>query len=81
MVTEVIHERYSLKNVEYGRPQLQEALKGIAKTALSPSKITKLPDLVKTIPQFVLASNITTSDMLSLGLSAKDFNPKTQLNY
>ncbi|MDR4949839.1 LCP family protein [Neobacillus cucumis] len=82
MVTEVVHERYSLKNGEYGRQQLQEeALKGIAKTALSPSKITKLPALVKTIPQFVLATNMTTSDMLSLGLSAKDFDPKTQLTY
>ncbi|MBM7652504.1 LCP family protein [Neobacillus cucumis] len=82
MVTEVVHERYSLKNGEYGRQQSQEeALKGIAKAALSPSKITKLPDLVKTIPQFVLATNMTTSDMLSLGLSAKDFDPQTQLTY
>ncbi|PGV53413.1 LCP family protein [Bacillus sp. AFS037270] len=82
MVTEVVHERYSLKNGEYGRQQLQEeALKGIAKTALSPSNITKLPDLVKTIPQFILATNMSTSDMLSLGLSAKNFDPKTQLVY
>ncbi|MED4227902.1 LCP family protein [Neobacillus cucumis] len=82
MVAEVVHERYSLKNGEYGRQQLQEeALKGIAKAALSPNKITKLPDLVKTIPQFVLATNMTTSDMLSLGLSAKDFDPQTQLTY
>ena len=82
MVTEVVHERYSLKNGEYGRQQLQEeALKGIAKTALSPSKITKLPGLVKTIPQFILASNMSTADMLSLGLSSKDFDPETQLVY
>ncbi|MBT2658549.1 LCP family protein [Bacillus sp. ISL-18] len=82
MVTEVVHERYSLKNGEYGRQQLQEeALKGIAKKALSPSNITKLPALVKTIPQFVVATNMSTTDMLSLGLSAKDFDPKTQLVY
>ena len=82
MVTEVVHERYSLKNGEYGRQQLQEeALKGIAKKALSPSNITNLPALVKTIPGFIVATNMSTSDMLSLGLSAKNFNPKTQLVY
>lgn len=82
MVAEVTHERYSLQNGEYGRQQLQEeALKGIAKKALSPSNITKLPALVKTIPDFVVATNMSTSDMLSLGLSAKNFDPKTQLVY
>lgn len=82
MVTEVVHERYSLKNGEYGRQQLQEeALKGIAKKALSPSNITKLPTLVKSIPDFILASNMSTSDMLSLGLAVKDFDPNKQLTY
>jgi polyisoprenyl-teichoic acid--peptidoglycan teichoic acid transferase len=82
MVAEVVHERYSLKNGEYGRQKLQEeALKGIAKKALSPSNINNLPSLVKSIPDFVIASNMTTSDMLSLGLSAKDFEPNTQLEY
>ncbi|MGG1678245.1 LCP family protein [Neobacillus sp. NRS-1170] len=82
MVTEVVHERYSLKNGEYGRQQLQEeALKGIAKKALSPNNITNLPSLVKSIPDFVIATNMSNSDMLSLGLAAKDFNPNTQLEY
>jgi LCP family protein required for cell wall assembly len=82
MVSEVVHERYSLADGEYGRQKLQEeALKGIAKKALSPTNITKLPSLVKSIPDFVTATNMTTSDMLSLGLAAKDFNPDTQLSY
>ncbi|MEH7335235.1 LCP family protein [Neobacillus drentensis] len=82
MVTEVVHERYSLGNGEYGRQQLQEeALKGIAKKALDPGNITKLPSLVKSIPEFILATNMSTSDMLSLGLSAKDFDPEKQLVY
>jgi len=34
-----------------------------------------------TIPDFIVATNMSTSDMLSLGLSAKNFNPKTQLVY
>ncbi|WML24572.1 LCP family protein [Neobacillus sp. OS1-33] len=82
MVAEVVHERYSLKNGEYGRQKLQEeALKGIAKKALSPSNINNLPSLVNSIPDFIIASNMTTSDMLSLGLSAKDFEPNKQLEY
>ncbi|MFB5193636.1 LCP family protein [Neobacillus sp. KR4-4] len=82
MVAEVVHERYSLKSGEYGRQKLQEeALKGIAKKALSPSNINNLPSLVKSIPNFVIASNMSTSDMLSLGLAAKDFEPNTQLEY
>lgn len=82
MVTEVVHERYSLKNGEYGRQQLQEeALKGIAKKALDPGNITKLPSLVKSIPNFIIATNMSTSDMLSLGFAAKDFDPNKQLTY
>lgn len=82
MVAEIVHERYSLKNGEFGRQKLQEeALKGIAKKALSPSNITKLPSLVKSVDKFVIATNMSTSDMLSLGLTAKDFNPDTQLTY
>ena len=82
MVAEVVHERYSLASGEYGRQKLQEeALKGIAKKALSPNHITNLPSLVKSIPDFVIATNMSTQDMLSLGLAAKDFDPKTQLEY
>jgi polyisoprenyl-teichoic acid--peptidoglycan teichoic acid transferase len=82
MVTEIVHERYSLKNGEYGRQQLQqEALKGIAKQALSSSNISKLPELVDSIPDFIIATNMSTSDMLSLGLAVKDFDPSKQLVY
>ena len=82
MVAEVVHERYSLASGEYGRQKLQEeALKGIAKKALSPNNITNLPSLVKSIPDFIIATNMSTQDMLSLGLAAKDFAPETQLEY
>ncbi|MEK5389682.1 LCP family protein [Margalitia sp. FSL K6-0131] len=75
MVTELVHERYSLKNGEYGRQQLQEAaLKGIAKSALSPSNITNLPSLANSISDFLLATNMTKSDMASLGLAVKDID-------
>ncbi|XJZ27014.1 LCP family protein [Bacillota bacterium Lsc_1132] len=82
MVTEIVHERYSLQNGEYGRQQLQEeALKGIAKKALQPSNVTKLPSLIKSIPDYVLATNMSTEDMLSLGMAVKDFDPNKQLKY
>lgn len=82
MVTEVVTERYSLKNGEYGRQQLQvEALKGIAKKALSPGQVTKLPALIKTSSEYVIATNMTTTDMISLGLAVKDIDLDKQLNY
>ncbi|MFD0767754.1 LCP family protein [Bacillus sp. CGMCC 1.60114] len=82
MVTELVHERYSLKNGEYDRQRLQEeALVGIAKKVLQPSNVTKLPEFAKQIPNFLIASNMTTSDMLSLGLAVKDFDPAKQLQY
>ena len=66
----------------YGRQQLQiEALKGVGKKALSPSNITKLPSLVKSIPDFILASNMSTQDILSLGLAVKDVNIDQQVTY
>lgn len=82
MVAEVVHERYSLEDGEYSRQRLQEeALKGIAKKVLSPSNIGKLPSLVKSVPDFVVATNMSTSDMLSFGLAVKDFDPSKQLEY
>lgn len=75
MVTELVHERHSLKNGEYGRQQLQQAtLVGIAKSALNPNKITHLPSLINSISDFLIATNMTTSDMVSLGLAVKNID-------
>lgn len=82
MVTELVHERYSLKNGEYDRQRLQEeALVGMAKAALQPSNISKLPSVIQAVPNFVIASNMSTPDMLSLGLGIKNFDPSKQLHY
>lgn len=75
MVTEVVHERYSLSNGDYGRQQLQEdALLGIVKAALMPTNITKLPALVQAFPHFLIGTNMSISDLLSLGLTVKHFH-------
>jgi len=81
MVTELVHERYSLDNGDYGRQQLQQVvLAGIAETALEPKNISKLPKLVKSVSDLLVATNMETSDMLSLGLAVKDFDPSTQIH-
>jgi polyisoprenyl-teichoic acid--peptidoglycan teichoic acid transferase len=78
MVTELVHERHSLKNGEYGRQQLQQAaLVGIAKSALNPTNVTNLPALSRSISDFLLATNMSTSDMASLGLAVKNLDIKS----
>ncbi len=82
MVLALARERHSLANGDYGRQQMQlEALKGIAKEALSPGNIPKLPSLVNSVSKYMIATNMSTSDMVSLGLAAKDIDPNKQLQY
>lgn len=82
MVLALTRERHSLANGDYGRQQEQlEALKGIAKAAVSPSNITKLPSLVNSLSKYIIDTNMSTSDMASLGLALKDFDPNKQLHY
>jgi LCP family protein required for cell wall assembly len=81
-VLALVRERHSLANGDYGRQLLQlEALKGIAKGALSPDKISKLPSLANSASNYIIDTNISTSDMVSLGLAAKNFDFSKQVNY
>lgn len=82
-VTEIVHERDSVPGGDYGRQQLQEeALIGIAKAALKPSNFTKLPSLFKDEKKFLLATNMTPTDMISMALAIKgNFDPTTQVHY
>lgn len=83
MVSEVTHERYSLPGTDYGRQQLQQAaLVGIAKKMMQPQNVTRFPALSKSLSKFLIASNMTTDDMVSIGLGVKgDFHPETQFKY
>jgi polyisoprenyl-teichoic acid--peptidoglycan teichoic acid transferase len=82
MVLALTRERYSLPNGDFGRQRLQlEALKGIAKQALKPSNVSNLPALINSLSDFVIATNMSKSDMVSIGLASKNFNPDTQLTY
>lgn len=82
MVTELVHERYSLNNGEYGRQQLQkEALVGIAKKALNPKTITKIPELVRSTSEFVVDTNMSNTDIISFAYAVKNFDPDKQIQY
>lgn len=81
-VLALVRERHSLANGDYGRQLLQlEALKGIAKGVLNRDKISKLPSLVDSASGYIIDTNISTSDMVSLGLAAKNFDFSKQVNY
>lgn len=81
MVAEVVHERDSLPQGDYSRQKLQEeAILGMARTALEPQNLPKLPAFVNSVPQFLVATNMSTEDMLSLALAVKSFDPN-QVKY
>jgi polyisoprenyl-teichoic acid--peptidoglycan teichoic acid transferase len=81
-VLSLVRERHSLVNGDYGRQQLQlEALKGIAKEALNPRNLPNLPSLVNSLSNYMIASNMSTSDMVSLGLAVKNIDPSKQIQY
>jgi polyisoprenyl-teichoic acid--peptidoglycan teichoic acid transferase len=81
MVTELVHERYSLPHGDYDRQLLQEkVLVAIAKTGLKPSNITKLPSLIQHSSDFLIGTNMSNSDLLSFGLAMKNINPN-QITY
>jgi anionic cell wall polymer biosynthesis LytR-Cps2A-Psr (LCP) family protein len=83
MVTEIVHERDSVPGTDFGRQQLQEkALIGIAKKVMQPANITKLPALSRSLSNFLISTNMTTDDFVSIGLGVKsDFHPEQQLKY
>jgi LCP family protein required for cell wall assembly len=81
-VLSLVRERHSLANGDFGRQQLQlEALKGIAKEALKPSNMTNLPSLIQSTSNYLIATNMSTSDMVSLGLAVKNIDLNNQLHY
>ncbi|MFT8871483.1 MAG: LCP family protein [Sporolactobacillus sp.] len=83
MVTEIVHERYSVPGTDYGRQKLQEAaLIGIADKMMQPANAARFPALAKSLSKFLIATNLSTDDMISIGLGVKsDFHPDKQFNY
>lgn len=80
---EVVRERDSVPGGDYGRQQIQErALIGIAKEVLKPSNISRLPALAHALPKFLIATNMSAEDVISLGLNVRgNFHPDTQIRY
>lgn len=82
LVTEVVHERYSVPGTDYGRQQLQvAALKGIAKSVMSPRNATKLPSLSKSLSQYLMDTNMSTQDVISLAIGIKGNFSEQQIHY
>ncbi|MFX3615900.1 MAG: LCP family protein [Sporolactobacillus sp.] len=83
MVSEVVHERDSVPGTDFGRQRLQEdALIGITNKVMRPQNATRLPALSRSMSKFLISTNLSTSDMVSLGLGVKsDFHPKRQIHY
>lgn len=82
-VAEVVHERDSVPGTDYGRQQLQgQALIGLAKATLNPHNLLRLPVFYDSLPSFLVATNLSKWDMLSLALGARgDFHPEQQIHY
>jgi LCP family protein required for cell wall assembly len=82
MALAIARERHTAADGDYARQMAQlEVLKGIGKVALSPGNIPKLPSLVNSASNYMIATNMSTSDMVSLGLAVKDIDPNKQLHY
>jgi LCP family protein required for cell wall assembly len=81
-VLALTRDRHDLANGDYGR-QLQqlEAIKGIAKEALKPANIPKMPSLASSLSSFLVGTNMSTSDMVSMGLALKNIDPNKQITY
>lgn len=80
---EVVRERDTVPGGDYGRQQIQErALIGIAEEVMKPKNLPRLPKLAKTLPKFLVATNLQTDDLISLGLAVKsNFEPSKQIHY
>ena len=81
MVTEVVHERYSLPGNDFGRQRLHgEALIGLANALEDPKNVAKLPKLIDTFSRLFIATNVTKEDMLKIAAATKGFEP-SQVQY
>ncbi|MCI1859020.1 MAG: LCP family protein [Sporolactobacillus sp.] len=83
MVTEITRERYSLPGTDFGRQKLQQAaLLGIARKAMDAKNVAKLPALIRSASKFLVATNMKTDDMISIGVALKNnFHPAKQIIY
>lgn len=82
MALAIARERHTAADGDYARQMAQlEVLKGIGKEALSPGNISKLPSLVNSVSKYMIATNMSTSDMVSLGLAVKNIDPSKQVHY
>ena len=74
MAAELVHQRELLPNGDFSRQQLQEdLLLAIAKKMEKPQNWGMIPGFINALPKFLTASNLSTSDMMSLALALHGF--------
>ncbi len=74
MAAELVHQRELLPNGDFSRQQLQEdLLLSIAKKMEKPQNWGMIPSFINALPKFLTASNLSTSDMMSLALALHGF--------
>lgn len=81
-VLALTRDRHDLANGDYGRQMQQlEAIKGITKEALKPSNIPKMPSLASSLSSYLIGTNMSKTDMVSMGLALKNVDPNKQITY
>ncbi|WDL95488.1 LCP family protein [Alicyclobacillus sp. ALC3] len=80
---EVVRERYSVPGGDYARQQMQaNAVIALVHEATKPRNLTRLPRLAASVRKLLVATNLRTDDLVSLGLAVKsDFRPNEQVHY
>lgn len=83
MVAEIVHERDSVPGTDFGRQRLQEAaLVGIINKVTEPVYALKIPVLARSMSKFLVATNLNTNDLISIGLAVRgNFNAQKQVKY
>lgn len=81
MASELVHQRELLPQGDFSRQQLQEdLLLAIARKLRSPQNWAMIPGFLQNLPKFLTATNMSTEDMLSMGLSLHSFK-KSDVHY
>lgn len=83
MVAEIVHERDSVPGTDFGRQRVQEAaLIGIINQVTKPANALKIPALAKSMSKFLVATNLKTTDLISIALAVRgNFNAQKQIHY
>jgi len=80
-VHEVVGERDSLPNGDFGRQKVQEeVLLALGHKILSPANLFHISSLLKSLQQYLVATNMSTMDAVTIALNMQKFS-SSQVHY